>query len=286
MIRPGRDGVGLGLSPRVRGNPWPWAGFSCGSGSIPACAGEPRRQRPRQWVCRVYPRVCGGTRRRRGRRARAVGLSPRVRGNLGHTRLSSPLARSIPACAGEPAVIVHQDGVYGVYPRVCGGTLDESRYCRAYCGLSPRVRGNPSLLRAGRSRRWSIPACAGEPCSSSHSWTTARVYPRVCGGTSYSPAPILNSRGLSPRVRGNLAQAAQASNSAGSIPACAGEPCGRWTMLWERWVYPRVCGGTRYVQGWGNDKEGLSPRVRGNHDRNDTTHQDIGSIPACAGEPW
>ena len=50
------------------------------------------------------------------------------------------------------------------------------------------------------------------------------VYPRVCGGTlSLSSGELLNL-GLSPRVRGNQAAPAQATVSAGSIPACAGEP--------------------------------------------------------------
>ena len=71
-----------GLSPRVRGNPHrprrtprrPW--------SIPACAGEPWPQAPPMHRGTVYPRVCGGTPRRRPDRADGHGLSPRVRGNL------------------------------------------------------------------------------------------------------------------------------------------------------------------------------------------------------------
>ena len=51
-------------------------------------------------------------------------------------------------------------------------------------------------------------------------------------------------------------------------------------------VYPRVCGGTRSdqwdeIMGWG-----LSPRVRGNPMKEGTGESDLGSIPACAGEPY
>ena len=50
-------------------------------------------------------------------------------------------------------------------------------------GLSPRVRGNPRLAEKGLCRRWSIPACAGEPhCTDTRRMSVA-VYPRVCGGT-------------------------------------------------------------------------------------------------------
>ena len=54
-----------GLSPRVRGNRCAAEdGPGCG-GSIPACAGEPDPPYGRQALHWVYPRVCGGTDRRR-----------------------------------------------------------------------------------------------------------------------------------------------------------------------------------------------------------------------------
>ena len=72
-------------------------------GSIPACAGEPIGQRVALPAAAVYPRVCGGTNAELAFRQYAVGLSPRVRGNPSVARASSLWARSIPACAGEPA---------------------------------------------------------------------------------------------------------------------------------------------------------------------------------------
>ena len=54
------EGGDWGLSPRVRGSPL-W-GFSHAwiDGSIPACAGEPRRKQNKRLWTGVYPRVCGG----------------------------------------------------------------------------------------------------------------------------------------------------------------------------------------------------------------------------------
>ena len=73
---------------------------------------------------------------------------------------------------------------------------------------------------------------------------TARVYPRVCGGTAERNLLHKRSGGLSPRVRGNLLAMDDDTETAGSIPACAGEPdVGIWEWR-ERQVYPRVCGGT------------------------------------------
>ena len=94
-----------GLSPRVRGNHPRAGGHRPRAGSIPACAGEPKRGRGcrrRRWV---YPRVCGGTASRILRRPELGGLSPRVRGNPATALTTSPLPRSIPACAGEPSTI-------------------------------------------------------------------------------------------------------------------------------------------------------------------------------------
>ena len=105
--RPPGTGRGCpGLSPRVRGNrgrsrtatPAP----SGGSGSIPACAGEPHRAVFLALVPGVYPRVCGGTAQPPHRGAVGQGLSPRVRGNHRVRDPGRKRQRSIPACAGEP----------------------------------------------------------------------------------------------------------------------------------------------------------------------------------------
>ena len=50
-------------------------------------------------------------------------------------------------------------------------------------------------------------------------------------------------------------------------------------------VYPRVCGGTHGIPEWAGMIQGLSPRVRGNHEVIPTGESRPRSIPACAGEP-
>ncbi len=71
-----------GLSPRVRGNRLFSAPNFRGSGSIPACAGEPWRTPIAHSLPGVYPRVCGGTHYNLYYKQDIGGLSPRVRGNL------------------------------------------------------------------------------------------------------------------------------------------------------------------------------------------------------------
>ena len=71
-----------GLSPRVRGNPDGSKYRQHLLGSIPACAGEPRKSRRTRTPKTVYPRVCGGTPLTASTPPALLGLSPRVRGNL------------------------------------------------------------------------------------------------------------------------------------------------------------------------------------------------------------
>ena len=151
--------------------------------SIPACAGEPTGLHFRFGHSQVYPRVCGGTDGRYWVYGMYMGLSPRVRGNP-HLMLTATMQlRSIPACAGEPAVAATIAARETVYPRVCGGTIFRAWQCQCIIGLSPRVRGNHSEYLSTSRNIGSIPACAGEP-TPGPTWPTPNpVYPRVCGGT-------------------------------------------------------------------------------------------------------
>ena len=71
----------VGLSPRVRGNQQVTIFAPQLPGSIPACAGEPPKRCAMSTICRVYPRVCGGTKASLAAVPAGLGLSPRVRGN-------------------------------------------------------------------------------------------------------------------------------------------------------------------------------------------------------------
>ena len=192
--------------------------------SIPACAGEPGLRCDAPGTRSVYPRVCGGTSTPRSRPEPRVGLSPRVRGNLGPFREKRRGAGSIPACAGEPRGRRADTRGRAVYPRVCGGTRYSGGEDRMMQGLSPRVRGNLAARHDIAEGRGSIPACAGEPRRRLRFRRTSRVYPRVCGGTRGAIACPRSGCGLSPRVRGNRSMSRGTKNRGRSIPACAGEP--------------------------------------------------------------
>ena len=194
---------GLGLSPRVRGNPDDIDGLAEYIRSIPACAGEPSCRVRRRGMCWVYPRVCGGTQVNPDHARIMEGLSPRVRGNPALAMRFCALCGSIPACAGEPRLGWSTECRLRVYPRVCGGTDISELHRTARYGLSPRVRGNRRATAQAVYLYRSIPACAGEPIASGSTRVGRGVYPRVCGGTVYTLVARTNRRGLSPRVRGN-----------------------------------------------------------------------------------
>ena len=253
--------------------------------SIPACAGEPLRRRRTRIRRRVYPRVCGGTRHLAAVWQTAPRLSPRVRGNLSNIRLGVDELPSIPACAGEPPAMSLFNSALTVYPRVCGGTLGGRTIDVDAVRLSPRVRGNHRRMHGDWGRYPSIPACAGEPLAGGPSTLMPYVYPRVCGGTTAVCMGIGGAIRLSPRVRGNRSRRAWQPIYNPSIPACAGEPQQCLSPCQRPGVYPRVCGGTPGKRLAQQRQTRLSPRVRGNHIAIRQPRPNIGSIPACAGEP-
>ena len=233
-----------GLSPRVRGNRTCLPPAQAQPGTIPACAGEPAdkaRQARRSWD---YPRVCGGTACASTPSSAAMGLSPRVRGNLPSSQICDTYSGTIPACAGEPRQGRGWGRNHGDYPRVCGGTATGTCGGVDPQGLSPRVRGNPAKRNRADRMEGTIPACAGEPSLMSGWSSWCGDYPRVCGGT--------------PRREADLWR------RAGTIPACAGEPVSGLRTTVTSTDYPRVCGGTQPSQLPSQQLPGLSPRVRGN----------------------
>ena len=130
-----------GLSPRMRVNRYQHDAHGENRGSIPAYAGEPRRNRRAKETPSVYPRVCGGTPAQPPRKGDTIGLSPRMRGNHHVAEYNIGGKRSIPAYAGEPRLRSTAPACGRVYPRVCGGTPICTGPSAAACGLSPHTRG-------------------------------------------------------------------------------------------------------------------------------------------------
>ena len=223
-LKQGRNELGQGLSPRVRGNHVAVEGDLPAQRSIPAGAGEPASSTSATMPIGVYPRGCGG--------------------NPGRPVDGSCHSGSIPAGAGEPRPQPRHRPRAGVYPRGCGGTRPEGTAAPPSQGLSPRVRGNRRRPAPRPAVLGSIPAGAGEPRRTIPRAAPATVYPRGCGGTRTMGRLMAATPGLSPRVRGNHRFEQLLVAADGSIPAGAGEPSGPPGASAGAAVYPRGCGGT------------------------------------------
>ena len=176
--------------------------------------------------------------------SRYRGLSPHVRGNLfafGHPNV---YRGSIPACTGKPPGGPLSLRRKAVYPRMYGETAP-GRRGRAWClGLSPHVRGNHAATSDVEAWLGSIPACTGKPAHRACRRVAHGVYPRMYGETARSRRVQASCEGLSPHVRGNLADGLRGQRRLGSIPACTGKPTTRNATWIAFRVYPRMYGET------------------------------------------
>ena len=172
-----------------------------------------------------------------------------------------------------------------VYPRPRGGTYTPSAAESSSNGLSPPTRGNLRATAGMGGWTRSIPAHAGEPCSS-YTWRgRPTVYPRPRGGTRAAVGCGEYRLGLSPPTRGNPGQFPPPSVPRRSIPAHAGEPAMAACKPFLAAVYPRPRGGTYTGPGSPKMRQGLSPPTRGNRVNILQRVKGAGSIPAHAGEP-
>ena len=170
-----------GLSPRVRGSPTLRPLAAIASGSIPTCAGQPASACLRPAGVAVYPHVCGAAMASDMISSFASGLSPRVRGSRYAIDAARTLDRSIPTCAGQPAIDRRLNAYHRVYPHVCGAAHWDVARHQPDSGLSPRVRGSLGERRFRIAESRSIPTCAGQPDRISSCSSAVKVYPHVCG---------------------------------------------------------------------------------------------------------
>ena len=151
-----------GLSPRTRGKQIALKAREGEARSIPAHAGETRRDTDDRRLGKVYPRARGGNRRRVGQIAAHLGLSPRTRGKRVSTEWSGCAIGSIPAHAGETGARRLRWWRSSVYPRARGGNDIAGETIAHLAGLSPRTRGKHYRSTYSPRGAGSIPAHAGE----------------------------------------------------------------------------------------------------------------------------
>ena len=112
----------VGLSPPTRGIHCPLPKPPLVIGSIPAYAGDPEESEVWAGEYTVYPRLRGGSMRRRWAIMRQRGLSPPTRGIPDVHMVNVVQRRSIPAYAGDPSAHASSAIWKRVYPRLRGGS--------------------------------------------------------------------------------------------------------------------------------------------------------------------
>ena len=232
---------------------------------------------------RDHPRVCGEHDHIGHGGIRVKGSSPRVRGTPGRRVCAQAMRGIIPACAGNTLRPSHASSMHGDHPRVCGEHSGEGGEPEPKSGSSPRVRGTlrdglGSCLHAGI-----IPACAGNTAYVLSAFSSSRDHPRVCGEHELPELRQAAIRGSSPRVRGTPPAQPIRLLLAGIIPACAGNTLWRVVCYVRGRDHPRVCGEHSLMPSPSSSASGSSPRVRGTPDGRRKSVEDMGIIPACAG---
>ena len=272
-----------GSSPRVRGTLERLEAFARAVGIIPACAGNTAHMICLELPTRDHPRVCGEHDHIGHGGIRVKGSSPRVRGTPGRRVCAQAMRGIIPACAGNTLRPSHASSMHGDHPRVCGEHSGEGGEPEPKSGSSPRVRGTlrdglGSCLHAGI-----IPACAGNTAYVLSAFSSSRDHPRVCGEHELPELRQAAIRGSSPRVRGTPPAQPIRLLLAGIIPACAGNTLWRVVCYVRGRDHPRVCGEHSLMPSPSSSASGSSPRVRGTPDGRRKSVEDMGIIPACAG---
>ena len=135
------DNSQLGSPPRVRGKARGCLRRPVSQRITPACAGKSVLFNIYQVIAEDHPRVCGEKARTLIVQDEPQGSPPRVRGKAALWRVSRPLFRITPACAGKSAKAERTSRCSWDHPRVCGEKDLVSRQLHFSTGSPPRVRG-------------------------------------------------------------------------------------------------------------------------------------------------
>ena len=153
-------------------------------------------------------------------------------------------------------------------------------------GSSPHARGTQTVITKQSEQPGIIPACAGNTHWLPVTVTTPEDHPRMRGEHMFGLHEIAVNEGSSPHARGTRNGIGRLGQTAGIIPACAGNTKRmRMTGEWA-WDHPRMRGEHWYCSLQNVDCMGSSPHARGTpgvQHRNMAAH---GIIPACAGNTY
>ena len=166
---------------------------------------------------------------------------------------------------------------------MCGEHLVEECGFVFFEGSSPHVRGTLRAPNTRISAPGIIPACAGNTPYGMRNASSNGDHPRMCGEHMVTLNVASQQLGSSPHVRGTLERTIVSIESAGIIPACAGNTTPAEACAASDRDHPRMCGEHRLLDSKKNDVAGSSPHVRGTLAISPYPRFRLRIIPACAG---
>ena len=145
------------------------------------------------------------------------------------------------------------------------------------------MRGTPFRHRFRFNLSGIIPAYAGNTFLAYSSTFSFRDHPRICGEHSCDMSVLSTSAGSSPHMRGTRVRAHGYVDSAGIIPAYAGNTERHPYKMCVSGDHPRICGEHDLHQRRAAISAGSSPHMRGTHRCRGERRVKAGIIPAYAG---
>ena len=189
----------------------------------------------------------------------------------------------IPAYAGNTAFSSLARLSSWDHPRVCGEHPPPVFDAIRCWGSSPRMRGTHGRIPRRHRCHGIIPAYAGNTICRFPRRRQYRDHPRVCGEHDTPVARGRARTGSSPRMRGTLGREFGQYQRAGIIPAYAGNTRSSHRSRTPERDHPRVCGEHLISHASPEGSTGSSPRMRGTPAHAGSVAQQVGIIPAYAG---
>ena len=256
------------------------------SGIIPAYAGNTLIIRCISTLSRDHPRVCGEHTTEPACGRWSTGSSPRMRGTRAFCKNVGIKPGIIPAYAGNTSRNSSTCSPARDHPRVCGEHAIVAARPRTRPGSSPRMRGTLVGRVMGDGPNGIIPAYAGNTLPWISAARGGRDHPRVCGEHARRLGFGRGVLGSSPRMRGTPTGYASGSTRCRIIPAYAGNTRHAVDVGQQCGDHPRVCGEHKKTMCLITLQEGSSPRMRGTLVAQFLRADQIGIIPAYAGNTF
>ena len=240
---------------------------------IPAYAGNAPQQGPWRPPCPVHPRIRGERDRMRVWLPIVTGSSPHTRGTRPQATGMVPVARFIPAYAGNASGSVTAAQSTTVHPRIRGERPARQERARPLRGSSPHTRGTLTHNTPGLRPRRFIPAYAGNARHPATGPRERSVHPRIRGERKVPTTSDAALTGSSPHTRGTRNKVYAYDLLQRFIPAYAGNAINVDTRKVVKTVHPRIRGERAAARAMARAERGSSPHTRGTR-------------AVCGSNPW